>query len=69
MAGLVAELRAAPPVALLQARTMLNNSFDVTLAQALDDEARAQSVNLVMRDAQEAFEAFLAKSPPVFEGR
>ncbi len=48
---------------------MLNNSFDVTLAQALDDEARAQSVNLVMRDAQEAFEAFLAKSPPVFEGR
>ncbi len=48
---------------------MLNNSFDVTLAQAPDDEARAQSVNLVMRDAQEAFEAFLAKSPPVFEGR
>lgn len=69
MAGLVAELRAAPPVALLQTRTMINNSFDVTLAQALDDEARAQSVNLVMRDAQEAFEAFLAKSPPVFEGR
>ncbi len=69
MAGLVAELRAAPSVALLQTRTMLNNSFDVTLAQAPDDEARAQSVNLVMRDAQEAFEAFLAKSPPVFEGR
>lgn len=69
VAGVVDELRAAPPVALLQTRTMLNNSFDVTLAQSLDDEARAQSVNLVMRDAQEAFEACLAKRPPVFEGR
>lgn len=69
VAGLVAELRAAPPVALLQTRMMLNNSFDVTLAQALDDEARAQSVNLVMHDAQEAFEAFLAKRPAVFQGR
>ena len=69
VAALVADLRAAPPVALLQTRMMLNASFDVTLQQALDDEARAQSVNLVMRDAREAFEAFLAKRPPVFEGR
>jgi enoyl-CoA hydratase/carnithine racemase len=69
VAALVAELRAAPPVALLQTRMLLNNAFDVTLAQALDDEARSQSVNLVMHDAQEAFEAFLAKRPPVFEGR
>lgn len=69
VAGLVAELRAAPPVALLQTRTMLNNAFDVTLGQALEDEARAQAINLVMDDAREAFEAFLAKRAPTFEGR
>lgn len=69
VSALVAELRDAPPVALLQTRMLLNNAFDVTLGQALDDESRSQAINLVMDDAREAFEAFLAKRPPVFEGR
>lgn len=69
VAELVASLRAAPPVALASTKTMLNNAFDVTLSQALDDEARAQAVNLGMQDAKEAVEAFLAKRPPVFQGR
>lgn len=66
---LVARLRAGPPVALRATKALLNNAFDVTLQQALDDEAGAQVINLGTRDAQEARAAFLEKRPAVFEGR
>lgn len=66
---LVAVLRTGPPLALTGTKELLNNSFDVTLPQALDDEARVQALNLASRDAQEAAQAFLDKRTPVFEGR
>ncbi len=66
---LVSALRAGPPVALAGTKALLNNAFDVTLAQALDDEARVQAHNLGLHDAQEAAQAFRDKRVPVFEGR
>ena len=66
---LVGRLRNGPPVALRSTKTLLNHAFDVTLEQALHDEAWAQSVNLGLDDVREAFEAFLAKREPVFRGR
>jgi len=66
---LVAALRAGPPVALAATKALLNNAFDVTLQQALDDEGRVQAHNLGLQDAQEAAQAFRDRRPPVFEGR
>src|SRR5262249_48424319 len=64
-----ARLAAGPPIALAQTKDLLNNSFDVTLAQALEDEAKAQTVNGATADPAEAVRPFLEKRPPNFEGR
>jgi 2-(1,2-epoxy-1,2-dihydrophenyl)acetyl-CoA isomerase len=64
-----AELAAGPPIALAMTKRMLNNSFNVTLEEALDDEGVSQTVNLGTADNREAVTAFLAKRPPRFEGR
>ena len=37
--------------------------------QALEEEARAQSVNFATRDTREALTAFIEHRPPTFEGR
>lgn len=68
VAELVAVLADGPPVALAGTKALLNNAFDVTLQQALDDESRVQAANLVLEDAQEAALAFLEKRAPVFRG-
>jgi 2-(1,2-epoxy-1,2-dihydrophenyl)acetyl-CoA isomerase len=65
----VAELVAGPPIALALTKRMLNNSFNVTLEEALDDEGVSQTVNLGTADNREAVAAFLAKRAPRFEGR
>jgi 2-(1,2-epoxy-1,2-dihydrophenyl)acetyl-CoA isomerase len=62
-------LAAAPPLALSMTKTMLNNSFMVSMEQALEDEARAQSLNFSTSDFREAITAFLEKRDPRFEGR
>jgi len=67
--GWATELAAGPPIALAMTKRMLNNSFSVTLEEALDDEGVAQTVNLGSADNREAVSAFLAKRPPRFEGR
>lgn len=62
-------LAAGPPLALGLSKRMLNNSMQVTMAQALEDEGRSQSVTLASRDTAEAFAAFTEKRTPRFEGR
>lgn len=69
VAELVAKLAAGPPMAAWLSKQMLNDSFDMTLQQALDAESRNQSVNFGLEDAREARDAFLEKRPPVFRGR
>ena len=58
-----------PPIALAQSKRLLDNSFAVTLEQAVDDEGRAQTVNFATADTAEAILAFLEKRPPHFQGR
>lgn len=58
-----------PPVALSMTKTMLNNAFAVSMDQALEDEARSQTVNFATDDTAEALAAFVAKRDPKFQGR
>ncbi|HVF32477.1 MAG TPA: enoyl-CoA hydratase [Acidimicrobiales bacterium] len=62
-------LAAGPPMALSMSKTMLNHSFMVSMDQALEDEARSQSVNFRTQDFDEAIRAFLDKREPRFGGR
>jgi 2-(1,2-epoxy-1,2-dihydrophenyl)acetyl-CoA isomerase len=64
-----ARLAAGPPIALAMTKRMLNRAFEQSFEQALDDEARSQTVNFGTRDTVEAISAFMEKRPPTFEGR
>jgi 2-(1,2-epoxy-1,2-dihydrophenyl)acetyl-CoA isomerase len=61
-------LAAGPPIALSMTKTLLNNALSVSLAEALEDEARCQAVNFGTQDMAEAMRAFLEKRDPVFRG-
>jgi enoyl-CoA hydratase/carnithine racemase len=62
-------LAAGPPIALAQAKRLLNNAIGSTLEQALDEEGAAQTINFSTKDTAEAVRAFLDKRTPTFEGR
>jgi 2-(1,2-epoxy-1,2-dihydrophenyl)acetyl-CoA isomerase len=62
-------LAAGPPIALAMTKRMLDNSLQVTLEEALDDEGVAQSLNFTTADTAEAMKAFVDKREPKFEGR
>lgn len=62
-------LAAGPPIALAMTKRMLDNSMQVTLEEALDDEGVAQTVNFGTADTAEAMKAFVDKREPNFEGR
>lgn len=64
-----ARLAAGPPIALAMSKRLLNNSLNVTLEEALDDEGLSQTVNFGTADTAEAMQAFVEKRDPVFEGR
>jgi enoyl-CoA hydratase/carnithine racemase len=70
--GLVDEwakrLAAGPPIALSMTKRMLNDSFAVSFDQAVEDEARAQTINLGTDDVAEAMAAFTERREPRFQG-
>jgi 2-(1,2-epoxy-1,2-dihydrophenyl)acetyl-CoA isomerase len=47
----------------------LNNTSSASLAQALEVEALAQSVNVHTDDLREALSAWVQRRPPNFTGR
>ncbi|MQY24120.1 enoyl-CoA hydratase/isomerase family protein [Nocardia macrotermitis] len=65
---LAARLAAGPPLALAQTKALVDNSFQLTLPEALEGEVRAQTANLSGVDVLEAFAAFAEKRDPVFTG-
>jgi 2-(1,2-epoxy-1,2-dihydrophenyl)acetyl-CoA isomerase len=69
VAELAGRLAAGPPLALSMTKRLLDQSTQVTLAQALEAEAKAQAVNLGTRDTAEAMRAFVQRREPRFEGR
>ncbi len=62
-------LAKGPPQALSMTKRLLNESFSVSMAQALEDEARAQTINFYSEDTAEAMRAFVEKREPQFRGR
>ena len=62
-------LAQGPPIALAMTKRLLNNSMNVTLEEALDDEGVAQTVNFGTKDTPEAIAAWMEKRNPVFKGR
>jgi len=65
---LARRLAAGPPLALSMTKKLLNNSGAVSMAQALEDEARCQTVNFATSDTREAMRAFAEKRDPHFTG-
>jgi enoyl-CoA hydratase/carnithine racemase len=62
-------LAAGPPLALSMTKTLLNKSFETSMDQALEDEARCQSINFGSADTAEAMVAFAKKTEPHYQGR
>lgn len=58
-----------PPVAIAQAKIMINKSFELDIATALDNEAYSQAVCLQTEDHKEGVKAFLEKRRPNFRGK
>jgi len=69
VADVAGRLAAGPPLALSMTKRLLNQSAQVTLSQAVEAEAQAQTVNFGTRDTAEAMAAFVERRPPRFEGR
>jgi 2-(1,2-epoxy-1,2-dihydrophenyl)acetyl-CoA isomerase len=69
VADLSARLAAMPPIALAQNKELLNAGVARTFGEALEDEARAQTVNYGTEDVPTAFAAFKDKTEPEFTGR
>jgi len=68
-AELADAIAAGPPLALSMTKRELDNAGTSSLAQALETEALAQSVNVGTDDIREAMTAYVERRPPEFEGR
>ena len=62
-------IAAGPPIALSMSKRELDNASTSSLAQALEVEALAQTVNTGTDDLKEALTAWFEKRPPEFHGR
>lgn len=65
----VQAIASGPPIALASTKRQLDGAANVSLQQALEVEALAQSVNVQTADLKEALVAYMERRPPVFEGR
>jgi enoyl-CoA hydratase/carnithine racemase len=49
-------------------KTMLHQEWAMTIEQAIEAEAQAQAICMLTQDFRRAYEAFVAKQRPVFQG-
>jgi enoyl-CoA hydratase/carnithine racemase len=66
--AMAARLATLAPIPLGVMKKALNDSFALSMAQALEQEAVAQSMMFGAKDTAEAMAAFLEKREPVFRG-
>jgi len=67
--AVVETIAAGPPIALASTKRELDNASNMSLAQALEVETLAQSINAQTEDLREALRAFVERRPPTFTGR
>ena len=66
--ALAAELVAGPTFANGITKTMLHQEWNMGIDQAIEAEAQAQALCMLTQDFRRAYEAFVAKQRPRFEG-
>ncbi len=66
--ALAAKIAAGPNFAHSITKTQLNHEWSMSPDQAIEAEAQAQAICMQTRDFHRAYEAFVAKTKPVFEG-
>lgn len=66
--ALAARLAAGPAFANGMTKTMLNQEWNMSIDQAVEAEAQTQAICMQTRDFHRAYEAFVAKKTPIFEG-
>ena len=66
--ALARDLVAGPTFANGITKSMLHQEWAMTIEQAIDAEAQAQTICMLTQDFTRAYEAFAAKQKPVFEG-
>ncbi|MCB2113300.1 MAG: enoyl-CoA hydratase family protein [Parvularculaceae bacterium] len=62
------KLAAGPAFANSITKNQLNMEWDMSLASAIEAEAQAQAICMKTNDFKRAYDAFVAKQKPVFEG-
>ena len=65
---LARQVAAGPNFAHMMTKTMLNQEWNMSLDQAIESEAQAQAICMQTADFTRAYEAFVSKQKPVFEG-
>ena len=63
-----ARLCAGPTFAHGMTKTMLHQEWNMSLDQAIEAEAQAQAICMQTQDFHRAYNAFVTKQTPVFEG-
>jgi enoyl-CoA hydratase/carnithine racemase len=66
--SLAHDLATGPTFANGITKTMLHQEWAMTIEQAIEAEAQAQALCMLTQDFRRAYEAFVAKRRPVFEG-
>ncbi len=66
--ALAASIAAGPTFAHGITKTQLNQEWSMSLDQAIESEAQAQAICMQTGDFRRAYEAFVAKAKPVFQG-
>ncbi len=65
---LAARIAAGPNFAHMMTKTMLAQEWSMSIEQAIEAEAQAQAICMQTGDFHRAYNAFVAKEKPVFEG-
>jgi enoyl-CoA hydratase/carnithine racemase len=66
--SLAASLASGPTFAHSMTKTMLEQEWDMSVSAAIESEAQAQAICMQTQDFTRAYDAFVAKERPVFEG-
>jgi enoyl-CoA hydratase/carnithine racemase len=67
--ALAERLAAGPSFALAMTKQMIDRELSMDLGGAIEADAQAQQICMQTHDFREAYQAFVAKRPPSFEGR